>query len=89
MKYRPTIYQARRTTSNQRTKSPRCACRAQTYHGPISALRTERGRVRRRAGREGIGENHNADAIHPAEIEDQRAEEADDQVVGHQVDAEP
>ena len=60
-----------------------------TYHGSIPTLRPERGRVRWSARAKRTGENDNADGIRPPEIEHQRAKESGDDVVRHQVDAEP
>lgn len=60
-----------------------------TYHCSVSALRTKSTRVRCSASGESICEEDQADAIDPAEIEDQRPEKPHREVVHDHVYAEP
>ena len=58
-------------------------------HGAVSAQRPKSCHVGRSGARQSVGENGDADAIHPPESEDQRAQEAEDEVDNAQRHAKP
>lgn len=60
-----------------------------TYHGSVSALRTECTGVCSPTSGEGVGEDDQADAIDPSKVEDQRPKKTNSEIVHHHVYAEP